>query len=80
MGIPDHLNFVLRNAGQEATVRTEHGTTNWFQTGKGLRQGCRLSPCLINLYAAYITRNARLYEAQAGIKIAKRNINAQICT
>ena len=81
MGIPDRLTCLLRNlyAGQEATVRTGHGTTDWFQTGKGLHQGCRLSPCLINLHAAYIMWNARLYEAQAGIKIAKRNINTQIC-
>ena len=74
MGIQDHL---LRNlyAGQEATVRTEHGTTDWFQIGKGLRQGCILSPCLFYLYAEYIKRNARLEEAQAGIKIAGRSIN-----
>ena len=77
MGIPDHLTGLLRNlhAGQEATVRTGHGTTDWFQTGKGVRQGCILSPCLFNLYAEYIMRNARLDEAQAGIKIAGRNIN-----
>ena len=62
-------------AGQEATVRTEHGTTDWFQIGKGIRQGCMLSPCLFNLYAEYIMQNARLDEAQAGIKIAGRNIN-----
>ena len=76
MGIPDHLTF-LRNlyAGQEATVRTGHGTTHWFQIGKGVRQGCILSPCLFNLYAEYIVRNAGLEEAQAGIKIAGRNIN-----
>ena len=77
MGIPDHLTFLLRNlyAGQEATVRTGHGTTDWFQIGKGVRQGCTLSPCLFNLYAEYIMRNAGLEEAQAGIKIAGRKIN-----
>ena len=77
MGIPDHLTCLLRNmyAGQEATVRTGHGTTDWFQIGKGVRQGCILSPCLFNLYAEYIVRNAGLEEAQAGIKIAGRNIN-----
>ena len=77
MGIPDHLTCLLRNlyAGQEATVRTGHGTTDWFQIGKGVHQGCILSPCLFNLYAEYITRNARLDEAQARIKIARRNIN-----
>ena len=77
MGIPDHLTCLLRNlyAGQEAKVRTGHGTTNWFQTGKGVCQGCILSPCLFNLYAEYIMRNAGLEEAQAGIKIAGRNIN-----
>ena len=77
MGIPDHLTCLLRNlyAGQEATVRTRHGTTDWFQIGKGVRQGCILSPCLFNLYAEYIMRNAGLEEAQAGIKIARRNIN-----
>ena len=77
MGIPDHLTCLLRNlyAGQEATVRTVHGTTDWFQTGKGVCQGCLLSPCLFNLYAEYITRNSGLEEAQAGIKIAGRNIN-----
>ena len=77
MGIPDHLTCLLRNlyAGQEATVRTGHGTTDWFQIGKGVRQGCILSPCLFNLYAEYIMRNAGLEEAQAGIKIAGRNIN-----
>ena len=77
MGIPDHLNCLLRNlyAGQEATVRTEHGTTVWFQIGQGVRQGCILPPCLFNFYAEYIMRNAGLEEAQAGIKIAGRNIN-----
>ena len=77
MGIPDHLTCLLRNlyAGQEATVRTGHGTTDWFQIGKGVHQGCVLSPCLFNLYAEYIMRNAGLEEAQAGIKIARRNIN-----
>ena len=77
MGIPDHLTCLLRNlyAGQEATVRTGHGTTDWFQIGIEVCQGCILSPCLFNLYAEYITRNARLNEAQAGIKIARRNIN-----
>ena len=77
MGIPDHLTCLLRNlyAGQEATVRTGHGTTDWFQTGKGVCQVCILSPCLFNLYAKYITWNARLDEAQAGIKIAGGNIN-----
>ena len=77
MGIPDHLSCFLRNlyAGQEATVRIGHGTTDWFQIGKGVCQGCILSPCLFNLYADYIMRNARLDEAQAGIKIAGRNIN-----
>ena len=77
MGMPDHLTCLLRNlyAGQEATVRTEHGTTDWFQTGKGVCQGCILSPCLFNLYAEYIMRNARLDEAQVGIKISRRNIN-----
>ena len=77
MGIPDHLTCLLRNlhAGQEATVRTGHGTTDWFQIGKGARQGCILSPCLFNLYAEYIMRNTGLEEAQAGIKIAGRNIN-----
>ena len=77
MGIPDHLTFLLRYpyAGQEVTVRTGHGTTDWFQIGKGVRQGCILSPCLFNLYAEHIMRNARLDEAQAGIKIAGRNIN-----
>jgi len=77
MGIPDHLTCLLRNlyAGQEATVRTGHGTTDWFQIGKGVRQGCILSPCLFNLHAEYIMRNTGLEEAQAGIKIAGRNIN-----
>ena len=77
MGIPDHLTCLLRNlyVGQEATVRTGHGTTDWFQLGKGVHQGCILSPCLFNLYAEYIMRNAQLEEAQAGIKIARRNIN-----
>ena len=77
MGIPDHLIFLLRNlyAGQEATVRTGHGTTDWFQIGKRVRQGCILSPCFFNLYAEYIMRNAGLEETQAGIKIAGRNIN-----
>ena len=77
MGIPDHLTCLLRNlyAGQEATVRTGHGPTDWLQIGKGGRQGCILSPCLFNLYAEYIMRNAGLEEAQAGIKIARRNIN-----
>ena len=76
MGIPDHLTCLLRNlyAGQEATVRIGHGTTDWFQIGKGVCQGCILSPCLFNLYAEYFTRNAGLEEAQAGIKIAGRNI------
>ena len=77
MGIPDHLTCLLRNlyAGQEATVRTGHGTTDWFQIGKGVHQGCILSPCLFNFYAEYIMRNAGLKEAQAGIKIAGRHIN-----
>ena len=77
MGVADHLICLLRNlyAGQEATVRTGHGTTDWFHTGKGACQGCILSPCLFNLYAEYIMRNAGLDEAQAGIKIARRNIN-----
>ena len=77
MGIPGHLTCLLRNlyAGQEATVRTGHGTTDWFQTGKGARQGCILSPCLFNIYAEYIMRKAGLDEAQAGIKTAGRNIN-----
>ena len=77
MGIPDHLACLLRNiyAGQEATVRTGHGTTDWFQIGKGVSQGCILSPCLFNLYAEYIMKNGGLQETQAGIKIAGRNIN-----
>ena len=77
MGIPNHLTCVLRNlyAGQEETVRTRHGTIDCFQIGKGVRQGCILSPCLFNLYAEYIMRNAGLDEAQAGIKLARRNIN-----
>ena len=77
MGIPDHLTCLLRNlyTGQEATVRTGHGTTDWFQIGKGISQGCIMSPCLFNLYADYIVRNAGLEEAQAGIKTAGRNIN-----
>ena len=77
MGIPDHLTCLLRNlyAGQEATVRTGHGTTDWFQIGNGVCQGYILSPCLFNLYAEYIIRNAGLEEAQAGIKISRRNIN-----
>ena len=77
MGIPDHLTCLLRNlyAGQEATVRTRHGTTDWFQIGKGVQQSCTLSPCLFNLYSEYIMRNAGLDEARAGIKIVGRNIN-----
>ena len=77
MEIPDHLTRLLRSlyAGQKATVRTGHGTTDWFQIRKGVRQGCILSPCLFNLYAEYIMRNAGMEEAQAGIKIARRNIN-----
>ena len=77
MGIPHHLTCLLRNlyAGQEATVRTGHGTTDWFQIGKGVCQGCILSPCLFNFYAEYIMRNAGLEETEAGIKIAGRNIN-----
>ena len=77
MGIPDHLTSLLRNlyAGQEETIRTRHETADWFQIGKGVCQGCILSPCLFNLYAEYIMRNAGLEEAQAGIKIARRNIN-----
>ena len=78
MGIPDHLTCLLRNlyAGQEATVKTGHGITDWFQIGKGVHQGCILSPCLFNFYAEYIMRNAWLDEAQARIKIAGRNINS----
>ena len=77
MGVPDHLTCLLRNlyAGQEIRVRTEHGTTDWFQIGKGERQGCILSPCLFNLYPEYIMRNSGLEEAQAGIKIARISIN-----
>ena len=77
MGIPDHLTCLLRNlyAGQEATVRTGHGTTDWFQIGKGVCQGCILSPCLFNLYAEYIMHNSGLDEAQGGIKTTRRNIN-----
>ena len=77
MGISDHLTCFLRNlyAGQEATIRTGHGTTDWFHIEKAVRQGCILSPCLFNLYAEYIMQNARLDEAQTGIKIARRNIN-----
>ena len=77
MGIPDHYTCLLRNlySGQEATVRTGHGTMDWFQIGKGIHQGCILPPCLFNFYAKYIMRNAELDEAQAGIKIAERNIN-----
>jgi len=77
MGIPDHMTCLLRNlyADQEATVRTGHGTTDWFQIGKGVHQGCILSPCILNFYAEYIRRNAGLEETQAGIKIAGRNIN-----
>ena len=81
MGIPDHLTCLLRNlyAGQEATVRTGHETRDWFQIGKGVCQGCILSPCLFNLYAEYIMRNAGLEEAQTGIRIAGRNINNLKC-
>ena len=81
MGIPDHLTCLLRNlyTGQEVTVRTGHETTDWFQIGKGVGQGCILSPCLFNLYAEYIMRNAGLEEAQAGNKIARRNINNLRC-
>ena len=77
MGLPDHLTCLQRNlyAGQESTVRTGHGTTDWFQIRKGVRQGCMLSPCLFNLYADYIMQNAWLNEAQSGIKIAGKNIN-----
>ena len=80
MGLPDHLTYLLRNlyAGQEAPVRTGHGTTDWFQIGKGVRQGCILSPCLFYLYAEYSMRNVRLHEAQAEIKIAQRNNNTLI--
>ena len=82
MGIPDHLTYLLSNlyAGQEATVRTGHGTMDWFRTWKGVYQGCILSPCLFNLYAEYIMRNAGLEEAQAGTKIAGRNINNLRCS
>ena len=82
IGIPGHLIFLLRNlySGQEATVLTGHGTTDWFQIEKGVHQGCILSPCLFNLHAEYITRNAGLEEAQAGIKIARRNINTEDTT
>ena len=78
MGIPDHLTCLLQNlyAGQEATVRTGHRTTDWFQIGRGVRQGCILLSCLLNLHAEYIIQNIRLEEAQAGIKIARRNINS----
>ena len=77
IGIPDHLTCLLRNlyAGQETTVRTRHGTKDWFKIGKGIHQGCTLSPCLFNLYAEYIMQNARLHEAQAGSKNEGRNIN-----
>ena len=77
MGVPDHLTCLLRilYAGQGATGRTGHGTTDWFQIGKGVRQGCILSPCLFNLFSEYLMRNARLDEAQAGIKISRRNID-----
>ena len=77
MGMPDHLNYLLRNlyVSQKATVRTEHGTTDWFQIGKRVHRGCVLSPCLFNLYAEYIMRSAGLEETQAGIKIAGTNIN-----
>ena len=77
MGIPDHLSCFLKNlyAGQEAAVRAGHGTTDWFQIGKGVHQGCIVSPCLFNFYAEYIMRDARLDEAKAGIKLARRNIN-----
>ena len=81
MGIPDHLTCLLRNlyAGQDATIRPGHGTTDRFQIGKGVRQGCILSPCFFNFYAEYITRSAELDEAQAGTKIARRNINNLRC-
>ena len=77
MGIPDHFTCLLRNLypGQEATVKTRHGTTDWFQIGKGVCQGCILSPCLYNFYAEYVKRNARLDEALAEIKVARRNMN-----
>ena len=77
IGIPDHLTCLLKNlyVGHEATIRTGYGTTDWFQTGKGVRQGCILSPCLFNFYTEYIMKNAGLEETQAGIKIARRNIN-----
>ena len=80
-GIPDHLTCLLKNLyeGQEATAKTGHGTTDWFQIGKAVREGCTLSPCLFNLYAEYIMQNARLDEALAGIKIAGRNINTLRC-
>ena len=82
MGIPDYLTCLLRNldAGQDAIVRTRYGTTDWFQIGKGVHQGCILSPCLFNFYAEYIMQNARVGEVQAGIKIAGRNINNLRCT
>ena len=82
MGVPDHINSLLRNlyAGQEATVKMGHGTTDWFQIGKGVCQGCILSPCLFNFCAEYIMQNAGLDEAQAGIKIAGRNINYLRCS
>ena len=82
MGMPDHLTCLLRNlyASQEATVRTGHGTTDWFKIGKGIRQGCILSPCLFNLYSEYTTWNARLHKVQASIKISGRNINNLRCT
>ena len=81
MGIPDHLTYLLRSlyAGQEAIVRTRHGTMDWFQNGKRVCQGCILSPCLFNLYAEYVMRNAGLEETQTGIKIARRNINNLFC-
>ena len=80
MGIPDHLTCLLRNlyAGQEAIVRAGHGTTDWFQIGKGVCQGCILSPCLFILYAEYLMQNARLDEAQMGIKITRRNVNTSV--
>ena len=81
MGIPDHLSCLLKNlyAGQEATVRTKHGTTDWLQIGKGVQQGCILSPCLFNLHAEYIMRNARLDEAQSGVKVLREISIPQIC-